>query len=547
MIISGLVVTISLVIKREKNKLGKDIKKMLKKPTLGILDLNDEREFALENTFKEAQQLKENLLNTLRNTGKIDIVDPSISFKGFDKMVWQPWIVKKQTSILLNADIDGVIFHYSVWASPRLARMAAKILIRENKKKSRTTPILVLTNLAPEQPGMVGGMAASGGLDQLGIANFRIWSKDISKDTEKLAQIISFAKFAYDRTQASASADEVIEKLHGQIYGEVGGRSIQIVTAEADPLQWSKIFGIDTQPIGQMEIVRKANEMISWSDGINSKIVKIKDERVLKAFNFLVEHVASINYQGNFTEDKLKYQIACYYATQDIIKENNLDFIGIKCQPEMSSYHVTQCLTQAFSNDRRGPGGEKKKIVACACEDDKDGALTQQIMHLLTGKPTLFADFRHIDPEKNIIYLVNCGAHTPWFATGTDNTEDNLSKIKLEGQTFFYPASGATVNFDAAPGPVTGARLGRKNGKYWMNIVPGEFVERPSDAVITTPGWPNAFMRPRVPIEELFSEHPCNHMQIVAGDCIAGLVELCEKLDIGYILQDAKLKYEKTI
>ena len=78
-----------------------------------------------------------------------------------------------------------------------------------------------------------------------------------------------------------------------------------------------------------------------------------------------------------------------------------------------------------------------------------------------------------------------------------------------------------------------------------MNIVPGEFVERPADAVLTTPGWPNAFMKFKVPMEQLFQEHPCNHMQLVAGDYVAGLVEVCEKLGIGYKVQDKNLEYEK--
>ncbi len=519
---------------------------MRNRAKIGFLDFNDEREHVLEETFENAQKLRKNVIGALERVGDVGIIDPAKSFSGFDKMIWRVDIARKQARILAEANIDGLILHYSVWASPRLARIATQIILREEKKRNRTIPILVLTNLAPEQPGMVGGMAAAGGLDQLGITNIRIWSRNITDDQEKLKQIVAFSRFAQSRADMPSSADEVIERLHGQIYGEIGGRSIQIVTAEADPLQWAKIFGVDTQPIDQLEIIRRASQMISWRDAINSEIIEIRDDRINQAFNFLTENVQSINYEDKLTEDKLKHQLACYYATQDIISENNLDFIGIKCQPELSEYHVTQCLTQAFSNDSRGPAGEKKKIVVCACEDDKDAALTQQIMYLLAGRPTMFADFRYLDPERNILYLVNCGAHTPWFATRTDSIEDNLAKIKLDKQTFFYAACGATVNFDAAPGPVTGARLARKNGRYWMNIVPGEFVKRPANAVLTTPGWPNAFMKFKVPMEQLFREHPCNHMQLVAGDYVAGLAEVCEKLEIGYKVQDKNLEYENV-
>ncbi len=55
----------------------------------------------------------------------------------------------------------------------------------------------------------------------------------------------------------------------------------------------------------------------------------------------------------------------------------------------------------------------------------------------------------------------------------------------------------------------------------------------------------NAFVKFKVPMEQLFREHPCNHMQLVAGDYAAGLAEVCEKLGIGYKVQDKNLEYER--
>ncbi|GAH88024.1 unnamed protein product, partial [marine sediment metagenome] len=141
---------------------------MMNKAKIGFLDFNDEREHVLEETFQKAQELKKNVIRTLERVGGMEIVDPVTSFNGFDKMVWRVDIARKQARILTRADIDGLILHYSLWASPRLARIATQIILREKKKKNGSIPILILTNLAPEQPGMVGGMAAAGGLDQLG-------------------------------------------------------------------------------------------------------------------------------------------------------------------------------------------------------------------------------------------------------------------------------------------------------------------------------------------------------------------------------------------
>jgi len=54
-------------------------------------------------------------------------------------------------------------------------------------------------------------------------------------------------------------------------------------------------------------------------------------------------------------------------------------------------------------------------------------------------------------------------------------------------------------------------------------------------------------MKLKVPMEQLFREHPCNHMQLVAGDYVPGLAEACNKLGIGYKIQDKDLEYEKVI
>ncbi len=74
--------------------------------------------------------------------------------------------------------------------------MAAQELIWRNKKENTTTPILVLTNLDPEQVGMAGGMAAAGGLDHLGIPSLRACSRNLTKDERKLQQVVESARFA---------------------------------------------------------------------------------------------------------------------------------------------------------------------------------------------------------------------------------------------------------------------------------------------------------------------------------------------------------------
>lgn len=50
----------------------------------------------------------------------------------------------------------------------------------------------------------------------------------------------------------------------------------------------------------------------------------------------------------------------------------------------------------------------------------------------------------------------------------------------------------------------------------------------------TTPSWPCAFTRIRVPADEFISRFPCNHIHGVYGDYVDDLVQVAKLLDIPY-------------
>ena len=43
------------------------------------------------------------------------------------------------------------------------------------------------------------------------------------------------------------------------------------------------------------------------------------------------------------------------------------------------------------------------------------------------GSATLFADVSHMDTDKKILYLPNCGGMCSWFAGRSDDAKDNLA------------------------------------------------------------------------------------------------------------------------
>ena len=113
----------------------------------------------------------------------------------------------------------------------------------------------------------------------------------------------------------------------------------------------------------------------------------------------------------------------------------------------------------------------------------------------------------------------------------------NLRSVTLYPEVSDYPAGGPSVHSFAAPGEVTLARLARRQGRYWLAIVPGRIVEYGREEALkrgstVTPEWPIAFTRLACSAEEFLSNFPCNHIHGVYGDRVQELVAVGKILDI---------------
>ncbi|OLF10045.1 fucose isomerase [Actinophytocola xinjiangensis] len=396
--------------------------------------------------------------------------------------------------------VDLTVLHYCVWAFPHFTMLAAGQL---------TGPLVLVANTDPVQPGMVGMLAAGGALDQIGRTHTRLWG-----DPDDSALITRIGVLA-----AAASA---VTSLRGQTFGRIGGRPMGMYTAVANADQWQRTFGVDVEEIDQWEIVRRAEAA--------------DPKEKVRARQWLERH-ATVHYDGDkLTEELLERQIGSYLAMRELIDEWNLDFTGIKGQPELTQYFATMDVAEAFLNDPYDWNGPKEPHV-CATEADMDGALTMQILKHLTGTPVLFADVRHYHGDRDIWDLCNSGQHATWYAARSDDPAENLAKVHLYPEVFFFPAGGASVHHVAAPGEMTLARLTRHDGNYRLQLMLGEFENYDAATTETlmamsTPEWPHAFARLDAPAEVFLSRFGANHIHAVPGDRRAELRAVCELLDI---------------
>ncbi|MBI2914730.1 MAG: L-fucose/L-arabinose isomerase family protein [Firmicutes bacterium] len=460
------------------------------KSKIGILTFSDGRERVHQTLLGENRRLLDGVIGALQASHEVDVVSG-------DEIIHTPDQARNQARKMIAEGVHGTIFNYSIWSFPHLSAIAANIA---------KGPILLLSNLNPGFPGLVGMLAAGGSLDQIGIENSRVWG-DI-QDDGVMRRVLAFCRAA-----------RAVSMLKGQTYGLIGGRSMGMYTAVADPRQWQETFGVDIEHIDQLEVVRLGQS--------------VAEETIERAYKWLTTHIGRIAFDENLTPEVLKRQLRHYYATKQIVGEWKLDFCGIKCQPEMSEHYSAPCLNQAFLNDPYDMDGPKEPFV-CACEVDMDGALTMQVLKLLSGKPVLFFDFRHYYPEDDTYVFCNCGSQATWYAAASDDFRENLRKVTFHSQRpYYFPSGAATVCYMASPVEVTLARLMRKAGRYWMAIMPGKFVDYPAEKMAETSGeWPHCFVKLNVDPAELISQYGSNHSHAVVGNCVEELTAVCRMLGI---------------
>lgn len=124
--------------------------------------------------------------------------------------------------------------------------------------------------------------------------------------------------------------------------------------------------------------------------------------------------------------------------------------------------------------------------------------------------------------------------HATWYATRSDDPAANFAAVTFHpALRFYFKAGGASVEFDAAPGPATFARLGLWDDRLYFLIVPGEIVDLPHEQrralnEQTNPTWPHVHARLHCEYEEFVQVFPCNHVLATAGDAVRTLVQLAE-------------------
>ncbi|MGD2175834.1 MAG: hypothetical protein PVJ27_10565 [Candidatus Brocadiaceae bacterium] len=444
---------------------------------IGLLSFSDGRKRVHKSLEAGIREHQDHLQAIIEQSGAAAAVAEEVAHS--------PRIAVREARKLLAADVAAVVFNIPVFAFPNFAALAARVLRK---------PVAILSPAQPDLPGMGGLLAAGGALHQMGIRHERIWGPYGSDATRRrLGTFIHAAGAAH--------------RLTGQVYGQIGGRSIGMLTGvSSPPAEWLRVFGVDIDHADESEILRIADT-----------IGGTERERMVA---WLEEHLRSVRFEegSKLTRESLAYQAACAAAAKQIAREREFDFIGVKCHFDLSEYYCTQCLSAAFlpaSLDWDGP----REPMVCACEADGDGALTMQILQLLSGLPALFLDLRHYDRDSGLWTLCNCGGQSVFYARRSEEPEENLAAVDLVPVIPKYGGVGAHVPYVGAPGPMTFARLVHDEHEASLVAFRGEAVPGEEEWMQRScPAWPHIFASLDADHRAVLSGLHANHIHAVADD-----------------------------
>lgn len=477
---------------------------------IGIITFTDGRKRAAEMLDKQCHEFQSKLARHLETKGH-QVVESR-------KIVWDYATATGGARRLNEAGVDVVLFNFCVWAYPDFAAQVARDV---------EAPICFVGNINPAFPGWVAFFACAGALEEFGVPFGRVLG-DVASGEAGAELDEWLLRHNPDKRERGYDA---ATKLHGQRYGEFDGPSMGMYTGHIDPSQWMEQFGV--------HVFHRSQLTLAWLTE------QVTDDRVEAGLKWMEQHCGRILWHderlARGVHGHLGKQLRFYLACKDYCRLEGLDFLGLTGQLDYTEWKdgITMDVPEALLNDIADWEEPKKKPMVCATECDSNGALTMQIMHLLSDTPVLFADLRHYFEEEDVYDLVNSGDHAPWFATATDDVAANWKTVTLHpSNAMYFPNGGASVEFFAAPQEkVTFARLTRKSGRYRMHFFTGSFVRFGQDLDVklasqTSPEWPHAFARFDCDRHLLAREYSSNHIHAIVGDWMGELQAVCEATGI---------------
>lgn len=520
-------------------------------PRIGVFCGYDPRPWVMKDCAEGDIVILNDLVGRLRDEGRFEVVYPGEKLTGFDKLCYKTELCQSYAEQFHAVGVVGLLNVHQTWTFPQTSQMVMssyKHLLRGDD--ATAVPRIVLASIQDTTvPGMVSGMATAGAYLQNGDAYNHVYG-DFEAEAfwAELNEVL--AMFA-TRAECETSVRSVVRNLHKLHALEFGSFSLQMPTTRINQEELTKRWGITSESLDQQVFLDRAFGMFEWAgEPGRSEVVEILDDEVREAVEGIYDATPekfTVLPDREVSRGKYALQVAMYVAVRDIADEKGAGAVTIKCQDECSGQYATCCQATSFLGNDVDMNGRTKRMIPTSCETDMPTMYTQFLLKELTGEPSGFGDFRYVKTERKngheetLLAIVNCGQHPQYFAGHKDWTqEQKVAATEYPGQEHFYAAGGAAVRLRTSGGQqMTVARLGVENGRLYMVACPLQTVDvEPSRHEAYNRAWP--IIEGTIPISDrvMGRKWPSNHLGFVYGDWIPQLVELSERMGIGYLMWD---------
>lgn len=385
--------------------------------------------------------------------------------------------VLRQTRDCEKMGADAFVYLIGTWC------LASHVIdaVRESK-----VPFAVWGIPEPASFSSVGANVVHGTLGEMNIKHKLVYGFPEEECT--MRELCGFLKAA-----------ALKKELSGLRLGLIGGRSISAYPTAADPNQIKKLFGVEVEHIDQLVLLEKAREIPT--DLCDGRIAEMR------------ERYGSVD----VPEDMLRRAVSVYFALREIIEEQKLNLLSVKCIGEFMDRYSSCCMALSMLSDEG---------FVCNCQCNINALISSYILNRLSGEPCFFGDVNVVLREEKSMRLICCGGLPGKLAA-------NDREIRIVPQyEYMGGGRGACTFFCMKEGPVTVGTLGRDNGNYVMNIASGRAYRESDAELLKVRSWAQGFVKLDCDPMEFYRNLRCNHSVVAYGDYKNELLELCELYDI---------------
>jgi len=211
--------------------------------------------------------------------------------------------------------------------------------------------------------------------------------------------------------------------------------------------------------------------------------------------------------------------LSVYTALGQIVREQNLDGLAVRCWPEFfTELGCAACGAMSMLSD----GYCSNKPIPCCCEADINGTITQLILQWLSGTPAFGSDLVSMDFKEDNAVFWHCGL-APYSMADPNSTP--------RGGNHSNRQVPLVMEFPLKPGEITLARISQATGDLRLalgqaNMLPGSPSFSGTSGILR-------FQRPaRDVFHTILGKGLEHHFSMVYGNHVPELEALARVLDL---------------